>query len=631
MDGLKISRILLLAIGMIAASPAFAVTDIKSIGFEVRGGAGKFTIEASGPLTYTRQDYPDEKQIVLDITGAHLTKPASRQLDTSSFDSAVTMISPYQIEDEKDKVRIVIQLRESAGAQIAEGGSGLVMNIGGAPSDGSTSKSPTADAKDSSTPSADAPPDQAATDADKTDAGAGNKPEGKKEDSYLETFEKSAATKHYVGRPITLQVKDADVQDVIRLIGEASGFNVIASNGVSGKITLCLIDVPWDQVLDVVLSTMGLGAERSNNILRVMKLSELTQLKQEQMSAKAVSLQSAVRVTKIFPISYADLGALTTVLKTFGQSIAAGAGVGQTQIAPGIVQSDSRTNSLIVQDVPENIDRMKKLIEILDVQTPQVLIEAKIVEASQSVAAAIGGNLGVSFGPKGGRSVLGAGFNGAQIPNSTIGAGTAPGTAATPAATSSGTANFFSIAPSVGFLPGVQQLSALLNISEAEQTAKVISSPRVVVLHRESATIVQSQPVLIESAVISNGTVSNTKTFQSASINLSVTPTVTNDESVLLQLSVTRDIIQDAGSGQSATGNRNINTKVLVDSGSTLVVGGIYTQDSRDSEDGIPFLRKIPIIGNLFSNKSNSSNRNELFIFVTPRILNTKRAGLKST
>lgn len=610
---------------------ALAAVDIRSIEYVFKDGGGQFSIDASGPLTYTQQNYPEEKQIVLDISDAHLSKAASRQLDTSSFDGAVSMISPYQLEDEKDHVRIVIQLREQAEAQVHESAKGLVVSIGGNGAVASTRED---------TPPV--PESQAESPEQKALA------EATQGQSHLEAFDENHKTGKYSGRPITLQVKDADVTDVLRLIGDASGFNVIVSSTVAGKITLSLVDVPWDQVLDVVLSTMKLGAERSNNILRVMTLAELTQLKQEQLQTKALAQQAAPRITKVFPISYADLGSITTVLTTFGRSIAVqaqGAGTPAAAAAAqaAVVQSDTRTNSIIVQDTQENVERMKKLIEILDTQTPQVMVEAKIIEASEEFSKNISGSLGLGFGSKGGRTAAFTSFNGgnafSQLVGSTATAATGATGATGAAAGATGStgivetaagSNSFGASPSVGFLPGVQRVNALISMGETEAKVKLISAPKTIVLHRESATIVQSTPGIIESSVANGNTVTTTRNVVNANVSLNVTPTVTNDESVLLQLNISRDVPRDLN-GQTAVAARNITTKVLVDSGSTLVIGGIYSSDSRDSSGGFPFLRKLPIIGALFGNETSSGNRSELFIFVTPRILNTKRAGLKNS
>lgn len=594
---------------------ANAATTIKSLEYTVVNGVGQFKINAGAPLNATQQDYPDEKQVVIDIDDAVLAPAASRTLDTSSFNSDVSMISPYPLDDGK-KVRIVIQLRNNSKALVVPGSTGLVVKV----SKNGFSEDQTAEANSAKEET----PPEAAPQADQKD----DKPQNE-----LDQFAKANETQKYTGRPITLQVNTADVTDVLRLIGEASGFNMIISPGVVGKITLSLVDVPWDQVLDVVLQTMKLGAERSNNILRVMTLQELNAQRQETLQSKLIAQQSAPRVTKVFPISYADLSGLTTVLTTFGKSIQA-SGTGNAASAAGsggIVQSDSRTNSIIVQDIPENVERMRKLIEILDTQTPQVMVEAKIVEASENFSHSISGQLGVGIGGKGSTKTAAFGsFAGGNPTDALIGnpGVFAAGSNIAAASTQSGV---FGASPTISFIPGLQRLNALLTIGEQESQVKVVSAPKTVVLHRESASILQSIPVVLETTVTTSTSTSVQRQVTQANISMTVTPTVTNDESVLLTLNFTRDIPQlAAGATITTVANRNMNTKVLVDSGSTLVIGGIYTADVTQSGRGFPFLRKVPVLGALFGSESEATNRTELFIFVTPRILNAKRAGLKS-
>lgn len=185
------------------------------------------------------------------------------------------------------------------------------------------------------------------------------------------------------------------------------------------------------------------------------------------------------------------------------------------------------------------------------------------------------------------------------------------------------------MSPSLSFIPGVSRLNALLNLGESENQVKVISSPKTVVINKEKASIVQGTPVLVPgtTTVAGVGTVPTT-TVQNANLSLNVKPTVTNDGGVLMDLTVTRDIPFQLSGGNTAVANRNINTIVLVDSGATLVIGGIYTMTVTHSSSGFPVLRKIPILGALFGSDSDETDRSELFIFLTPRILNTKEAGL---
>ena len=316
------------------------------------------------------------------------------------------------------------------------------------------------------------------------------------------------SSQKFEGKPITLQVKDADVSDVLRLVGETSGFNMIIGDDVKGKLSLSLVDVPWDQALDVVLHTLHLGAERNANVLRVVTLKSFLEEKQEQIKAEKLSKASAPRITQVFPISYAKLTDLQPLLLKFasqpeqapaviGAAGATGAG-GAPGGAPGvptpdgtqaIVASDDRTNSLVIRDLAPNIEKMKKLIEILDTQTPQVMIEAKIVEATEGFSSALNGSLGV--GGIGSTSFV-ASFAGGNPLDSLVGS---PGVFATGAAVSrtsaSPAAGTFGLSPSVSLLPGVNQLNALLTWGESDNQVKIVSSPKTVVLNKETSSIVK--------------------------------------------------------------------------------------------------------------------------------------------
>lgn len=435
-------------------------------------------------------------------------------------------------------------------------------------------------------------------------------------------------SKRFSGRPVTIQVRDAELNDVLRLIAEASGFNIIQGEGVAGKVTLSLVDVPWDQALDVILTSRRLGAERKNNILRIITLANLTAEKEEILRAKLATERSAPRITRVFPISFADITSLQNVLNAFsannaalmGTSMAsvggAGTPVGFAASATASIQVDARTNSLIVQDTSENLEKIRKLIELLDTQTPQVLIEAKVVEATEEFTKSISGSLGFSRINAESRGV-GGGFNGGQTTTGLTGSLLSP---------DGQRGGAFGYSPSIAFLPNLDRLNMIIRLQETEENAKVVSSPRIVVLNKKTAKIVKGQPTTINQTTTSGGVTTTAQTVIQANLGLDVTPTVTNAGSVLMNLKISRDTIVN-----QLIAPRNLETEVLVDSGSTLVIGGIYSTDESKSTNGFPLLRDLPILGWLFGGKSVTNNRSELFIFVTPKVLNEKDAGLISS
>ncbi len=608
-----------IGVGICFGAGVASASQITSIDFKNAPGASQIEIKADGPVSFEKQENAQDKQVVLELKGAKLSKSASRKLDTSSFNSPVSLISPYAVEGQADDSRIVIQLKESAAADVSQDGNVIRIRLpNGAQAEAAPPPPPQAPPSNEAAPADAAPPPP----AQELAPSAESAPNG-----ALDQIAQSQATRTFSGRPVTLQLRDSDLSDVFRLIGEASGFNIILGDDVKGKITLSLVDTPWDQALDVVLRTQHLGAERSGNVLRIVTLKNLTEEKTQELQAKIAAESAAPRVTRTFSINYANLDELTTTISKFagststGASATGGAGAGQS----AFVTSDRRTNQLIVRDIPDNLERIKKLIAELDTQTPQVMITAKVIEAKESFSRDINGNLGL--GTAGANGPGFASFNGATPLNPLLGSvGSFTDLTGITSASGKGTMGYHP--PGISLFGNEFKLNALLTMGESEQKIKLISSPKVVVLNKETAKIVQSFPVINTSTVIANGSQTITQNISQANLSLEAVPTVTNEGAVLMNLNLSRDVPEATQDGTFAVSNRNLTTRVLVDSGTTLVIGGIYTLDKQDISSGFPILRKIPIIGWFFGNETKSDSRNELFFFITPRILNPKEAGL---
>jgi len=613
----------ILTLGALASLESWAA-KVTSIDFKGTGDPSEVDISTDGPITVDKQENAQDKQIVLELSGASITKSNARKIDTSSFNSNVSQISSYQVDGQPDKVRVVVQLRNAGSGEVAQEGTLVKLLI---PNSGVAQASPpsTVSVPDSISPPVGITPPAAEASDNKTN---------------LDSFMDAKDQQKFTGKPVSIQVKDADVSDVLRLIGEASGFNIIVGDDVHGKVSLSLTDVPWDQALDVVLHTLHLGADRNANILRVVTLKNFLEEKQEQLRAEKLANASAPRITQIFPISYAKLTELQPILRKFASQdldkdgqpglVGGGAGGGTQQGAgsASVVEIDNRTNSFIVRDVPANIAKMKKLIELLDTQTPQVMIEAKIIEATEGFSNSLNGNLGI--GGLGSSSWLASATGGNPLDSLVGSPGVFTGGSAVATASSTGAGNgTFGFSPNMSFLPGVSRLNAVLSWGESDSQLKIVSAPKTVVLNKETASIVEGTPVLVPgtTTVAGVGTVPTTS-VQQANISLTVKPTVTNDGSVLMELNISKDVPTDLGGGQSGIGNRNMKTLVMVESGATLVIGGVYTMQTTHSSSGVPILRKLPIIGALFGSESDSTQRSELFIFITPRVLNMKEAGL---
>ncbi len=599
----------MIAVGLLTGLPVQAAGKISAVDFKAEATESIIEIRSDAPLTFEKQENAQDNQVILEIKDASFAKGVDRKLDTSSFaNSRVTLVSPYTVEGQADTVRVVIQMREFAAAAVSADGNTLTIRV---PASEGAAASAGVDAMPLDP---NAPQEIAASPPPMPN------PQSTGEPDRLDQFAQRQKSQAFSGKRITLQVRDAEIADVLRLIGDASGFNIIVADTVTGKINLSLVDVPWDQALDVVLHTKQLGAERNGNILRVMTLQNLVQEKQAELDAKKASEASAPRITRIIPISYAKISELQPVLEKFRSAAAAGA---SGEVA--VIQIDERTNQIIIRDLPENVEKFEKLVGLLDTQTPQVMIEAKIIEASEEFSRRINGSLGFGGGTTVASTLLAASFNGLDPVTQLFATGSQV-TGTSFSSTAAKGANF-GATTQISFLPGIAQLNALLGLGEEDHDLKVLSAPKTVVLNREQATITAGTPVTVRTQqTIAGVGVTSVESVIQANLSLQVKPTVTNDNSVLLELQITRD--QPFGNGIAT---RAMTTRVLVESGTTLVIGGIYQTRTEKTSSGIPILRKIPIIGALFGSEDEKTERSELFIFVTPRVLNEREAGLAAS
>lgn len=422
--------------------------------------------------------------------------------------------------------------------------------------------------------------------------------------------------------------------DVFRVISEASEFNIILGDEVKGKLTINLVDVPWDQALDMILHSQKLAAERSGNILRVTTVDSLTKEKEAQVIAARAAESAEPLVVKIFPISYAKIDDIKKIVDDFlskDTSVTPGS-AGFQPVPPkrGSTQIDTRTNSLVVRDTAATIEKIKRIIQELDTQTPQVLIEAKFVQVTEGSSKDIEGRIFLSsrefdaglqqlaFSPS--VNNYGAMFAGSQFGNQTL--PTSFAVSPVPGAS-------FGFQPRTGLIPGLSEIGALLSILETEQQAKIIASPRVVTQNKEPAEISQGQTIQLPTTAGANA--AGSFITVNAVLKLTVTPQVTNEGTITLKINFSQDSIsaQQLGTDKLTTDTKKVDTTVLIDSGATLVIGGVYSNTVNHSEAGIPILRDLPLLGPFFGSKFTTTQKGELFIFLTPRLLNEKESGLR--
>ncbi|MGE0529510.1 MAG: type IV pilus secretin PilQ, partial [Bdellovibrionales bacterium] len=409
---------------------------------------------------------------------------------------------------------------------------------------------------------------------------------------------------NFYGRKISLQVKDADVRDVVNFLAEESGANIVMSDDVGGKISLKVRRVPWDQALVTVMRSKGLGYVRQGNVLRISTLKALQA--ETEAANKIIEAQKAIvpDVVQVLPISYASLDDLTKNIAPFLSK-------------EGKVVADNRTSTLVVTDKQEAVDRVAKLVKTLDIPPGQVSIESKIVEAVEDFESRIGVNWSftgapVSLSPSGGHE-------GAPL-DMRLDMGSSPVT------TELAQGATFAGRLSVGVLDVFGDLTALLSLAERDSLAKVISAPRISTMNREKSTITQQGENISVISTFSQETKTTTKSEKRTpyKVELAVTPQITADGAVIMDLDVQREFLGpevDPDLGARPVNKRSAKTKILVRNGQTAVIGGIYTSDETESTRGIPGLMKIPVLGWLFKSKGTERIKNELLIFMTPRIL----------
>jgi type IV pilus assembly protein PilQ len=430
----------------------------------------------------------------------------------------------------------------------------------------------------------------------------------------------------FTGRRIDLDLKDADIKDVFRTLAKVGRVNIVAADDVSGTVTISMRNVPWDQALDTILQAKKLGMVRRGNIIRVAPMADLNKERELAIERRKAELQLAPVETRLIPISYADADDM--------QKRA------QDLLSPrGTLAVDERTNVLIARDVAGNLNQIEELIRALDTQTPQVLIEARIVEATSRFQRDVGIQWGgdLVFGPGTGNET------GLVFPSSIGVAGgatdqNAPTQGLSPISPTVPNPNFAVNLPATvgtgsggalgltfGSIDNTVNLNVRLSAAEATGMLRIVSSPRILTLDNAEARITQG--TLIPFSQISAQGVQTV--FQEAKLQLLVTPHITADGSVSMRVKINRDepdFNQTSARGDPTILKREAETELLVRDGHTAVIGGIYTRNTGRNLDQVPLLGDIPVLGVLFQRRRSSDTRSELVIFLTPRIVNRAEA-----
>ncbi|EPC01700.1 hypothetical protein L861_20965 [Litchfieldella anticariensis FP35 = DSM 16096] len=401
----------------------------------------------------------------------------------------------------------------------------------------------------------------------------------------------------YTGERITLNFQDIEVRSVLAIIADFTGLNLVASDSVTGSVTLNLQDVPWDQALDLVLKSHGLDSRREGNVIVVAPAAELANIERQEIEARSQLETLAPLTTELLRVRYAKAADLAALLR--GDS---GFGLLTER---GRVAVDARTNTLMIQDTAYQLQEVLSTIEQLDVAVRQVQIEARIVIARDSASRELGVNWGLSSPSGDGRFDVSGAANGS----------TENGGLAVDLGNSSNTMTSFAF----GYLSGDILLDLELRALESEGKSQIISQPRVITANQRAAVIKQGTEIPYQESTSSGATSTE---FKEAVLSLEVTPQITPDNRIIMDLAISNDTVSmQSFEGAPAIDTNQIETQVLVDNGETVVLGGILTTEEIRSLFKTPFLGDLPMLGSLFRYTQDSNEKVELLVFITPRII----------
>ncbi|MBR7748282.1 type IV pilus secretin PilQ [Undibacterium sp. BYS107W] len=434
-------------------------------------------------------------------------------------------------------------------------------------------------------------------------------------------------TQGYKGDRFGMNFQDVDVRAVLQILAEQGGVNIIASDSVTGNITIRLIDTPWDQALDIVMQIKGLDMRKNGNVILIGPKDELLTKEKLELEQKAAIAELEPLKTESFQLKYQKAD---TFKKLFG---AEDTTTNRILSKRGSVLTEPRTNQLFITDIASKIEEVRKLIQKTDIATKQVVIEARIVEADNKFSRNLGAKLGFADlrGISGGDTGFQiSGNQRAAITGNYLGVGEQTGQAKIteksyipntqfvnlPAAGIGGL-DAGSLAVSLFSAAANRFLNLELSALEADGDGKIISSPRVVTADQTPAHIEQGQEIPYQIATLSGATAIY---FRKATLSLDVTPQITPDGTIILAVDVHKDSRGEETRGGPVINTKQVKTNVLVENGGTVVLGGIYTQEERADVTKVPFLGDLPLFGNLFKSTGKTNNKTELLIFITPKV-----------
>jgi type IV pilus assembly protein PilQ len=618
-------------------APGTTFEAIREVKLSQNGDLTDVNVAGTGKLTYHAIRLQNPDRLVLDFTGAHL-KTSEKHI-ASNLDP-VREIRLAQFSPEVS--RIVIDLRQASPYSISSTDSGITVEFAAKSSKGAfggaVKSTPETQPADVTTTKAVAPqavpapvmilppaltqPTAAlaspvSTDTPSAPAAAPAVASGSAQPITNADAAQTAPAGKYSGEPISVNLKDVDLRDFFRLIHEISGLNIVVDPAVKGNLTIVLDDVPWDQALEIVLKNNDLDKQLEGNVLRIATKETLKKEANQNRELAKAQAEAVDVVTTTRALNYAKAADLVTTLKKFLSS-------------RGDIIADARSNTLIIRDIPSVLPVLDNLLRQLDQKSRQVEIEARVVEATRSFTRDVGTQFAAAVSAGGGQSVLGGAStvgtspivrsSPTPLPPIIVGAGGSTTTSGSmPLITNLGAAAPTS-ALSYAFSSSNFALDFILSASEERGITKLISKPKLITQNNLKATVKQGTKIPVQTIV--NNTVS--VQFVDAVLQLDVTPQITAEGTIFMDVTVTNDQIDNAiprVQGIPAIDTQEANTKVTVTDGGTVVIGGIIVSNQSTTVDQVPLFGSIPVVGNLFKHTQVSSQSLELLFFLTPRIL----------
>ena len=588
-----------------------ALVNITNIQFLADQRGGTVAIIGDSQMEYQARLNQSTNQYIVDISNAHLPQNLRRPFIMKDFKSAqFGAINAYQKEG-SNTVSVIVQMKsDSVNPSVEQEGNTIYVI-------------PSIDAGNTL---AQASPSEETQTTHQEDSEGPEEPEGFEESEEPDSLGNEDLTDQnsfdskvlgarsleeflmnnntFYGKKISLNLQGVAIADAINFIAAKSGANLVMSEGVKGQVFMKLRKVPWDQALVTLLRTNKLGYVRQGNVIRI---STLQQLQAESLASKSIiEAQKALLPVhvRVIPVSYAKVEELKGQLTPF--------------LTPkrGQIAIDVRTSSVILTDTEDVLNRLAALIKRLDLPPEQVMIEGKVVEATEEFSK----SLGVTWGFSGTPTSLGSGGTSGPL-TITPGLGVRP----VPSQNVLGATSFMNF--NIGTIDFLGNLDAAMSLAESDSLARVISSPRIVAMNKEPSEISQSGEVISINSINNNGVTTTQVNRTPVVLSLKVTPQITAAGGVIMEVDVRRQFpgaVEHISTLARAINTRGAKTKVLVNHGQTAVIGGIYNTREGDTEIGTPGLKDIPLLGWLFKSKSREKRKNELLIFLTPRIMKQK-------